>query len=71
MTPDRLRARMNGTIRAFNWGSIALAAPLAGLAATAYGDRPVIAVGIAVLVVSALVLTVSPFRRAELPTAYA
>ena len=71
VTPDRLRARMNGTIRAFNWGSIALAAPLAGLAATAYGDRPVIAVGIAVLVVSALVLTLSPFRRAELPMAYA
>jgi MFS family permease len=71
VTPDRLRARMNGTIRAFNWGSIALAAPLAGLAATAYGDRPVIAAGIGVLVVSALVLTLSPFRRAELPAAYA
>jgi MFS family permease len=71
VTPDRLRARMNGTIRAFNWGSIALAAPLAGLAATAYGDRPVIAVGIGMLVVSALVLTLSPFRGAELPLAYA
>lgn len=71
VTPDRLRARMNGTIRAVNWGSIALAAPLAGLAATAYGDRPVIAVGIALLAVSALVLTLSPFRRAELPSAYA
>ena len=71
VTPDRLRARMNGTIRAFNWGSIALAAPLAGLAATAYGDRPVIAVGIGVLVVSALVLTLSPFRAAAMPTAYA
>ena len=71
VTPDRLRARMNGTIRAFNWGSIALAAPLAGLAATAYGDRPVIAVGIGVLVVSALVLTLSPFRAVAMPTAYA
>lgn len=71
VTPDRLRARMNGTIRAFNWGSIALAAPLAGLAATAYGDRPVIAVGIGALAVSALILTLSPFRNALLPAAYA
>lgn len=67
VTPDRLRARMNGTIRAVNWGSIAVAAPLAGLAATAYGDRPVIAAGIAGLAVAALVLTLSPFRRAAMP----
>lgn len=71
VTPDRLRARMNGTIRAFNWGSIAAAAPLAGLAATAYGDRPVIAVCIGGLGVAALVLTLSPFRGAVMPATYA
>ena len=70
VTPDRLRARMNGTIRAFNWGSIAVAAPLAGLAATTYGNRPVIAVGIGGLMAAALVLTLSPFRRAAMPQAY-
>ncbi|MDT0277787.1 MFS transporter [Blastococcus goldschmidtiae] len=71
VTPDRLRARMNGTIRAFNWGSIAVAAPLAGLTATMYGNRPVIAVGIAGLVAAALVLSLSPFRSARMPAAYA
>lgn len=33
VTPDRLRGRMNATIRTFNWGSIAVAAPLGGWAA--------------------------------------
>ena len=71
VTPDRLRARMNGTIRSLNWGSIAVAAPLAGLLATTYGNRPVIAVGILGLVAAALVLTLSPFRSAVMPTTYA
>ncbi len=71
VTPDRLRARMNGTIRAFNWGSIAVAAPLAGVLAAAYGNRPVIAVGILGLAVAAAVLTFSPFRNAEMPAEYA
>jgi MFS family permease len=70
VTPNRLRARMNGTIRAVNWGSIAVAAPLAGLAATAYGNRPVVAVGIALLAVAALVLTLSPFRDTTMPASY-
>jgi MFS family permease len=71
VTPDRLRARMNGTIRSLNWGSIAVAAPLAGLVATAYGNRPVIAVGVVGLAAAALVLTLSPFRNATMPRAYA
>ena len=69
VTPDRLRARMNGTIRSFNWGSIAVAAPLAGLAATTYGNRWVIAVGIVGLTAAALTLTLSPFRTAVMPEA--
>lgn len=67
VTPDRLRARMNGTIRAVNWGSIAVSAPIAGLAATTYGNRPVIAAGILGLAIAALILTLSPFREAEMP----
>lgn len=58
---------MNATIRTFNWGSIAVTAPLAGLAATAWGNRPVIAAGVAGLVLAALVLTLSPFRQAQMP----
>lgn len=71
VTPDRLRARMNATIRSVNWGSIAVSAPLAGLAATMYGNRPVIAVGIAGLAAAALLLTISPFRSVVMPAAYA
>ncbi len=71
VTPDRLRARMNATIRSVNWGSIAVSAPLAGLAATMFGNRPVIAVGIAGLVAAALLLTLSPYRSVVMPAAYA
>ncbi|MEO7751800.1 MAG: MFS transporter [Terracoccus sp.] len=67
VTPERLRGRMNATIRSFNWGSIAVAAPLAGIAAAAWGNRATIALGVAGLVVAAAVLNLSGYRRAELP----
>lgn len=67
VTPPALRGRMNATIRSLNWGSIAVSAPLAGLAATTWGNRPVIATGVGVLAVASLVLTLSPFRRARMP----
>ncbi|GAA2741383.1 MFS transporter [Terrabacter aerolatus] len=62
VTPDRLRGRMNATIRSFNWGSIAVAAPLGGAMAAAWGNRTAIAAGVVGLVVSALVLWCSPYR---------
>jgi len=67
VTPDRLRARMNATIRSFNWGSIAVSAPLAGWSAATWGNRPVIAIGIVGLVLAAALLTVSPFRTVTMP----
>ena len=67
ITPDRLRARMNATIRSVNWGSIALSAPLAGWAAVSWGNRPVIAAGVVLMLASAAMLTWSPFRGAEMP----
>lgn len=70
VTPDRLRARMNATIRSVNWGSIAVSAPLAGFAATMFGNRPVIAVGIAGLTAAALLLTLSPYRTVVMPQTY-
>lgn len=67
VTPPALRGRMNATIRSVNWGSVAVSAPLAGLAATAWGNRPVIALGVVVVAAASLLLTLSPFRRAEMP----
>ena len=63
VTPDRLRGRMNATIRSFNWGSIAVAAPLGGWVAATWGNRVAIAAGVFGLVVSALVLWCSPYRH--------
>ena len=67
VTPDRLRARMNTTIRSLNWGTIVVSAPLAGWFATAYGNRAAIAAGVLGLVCAALGLTLSPYRRATMP----
>lgn len=67
VTPDRLRGRMNGTIRTFNWGMVAIAAPVAGFLATWWGNRPTLAVAVVGLVVAACVVTFSPFRSAQMP----
>lgn len=66
-TPDRLRARMNATIRSVNWGTIVVSAPLAGWFATHWGNRATIWVGVAGLVVAAAIPTFSPFRAARMP----
>ncbi|HLS44805.1 MAG TPA: MFS transporter, partial [Ornithinicoccus sp.] len=66
-TPDRLRARMNATIRSFNWGTITVSAPLAGWFAVTYGNRSTILVCVLGLAVAALIPTVSPFLRARMP----
>lgn len=67
VTPDRLRGRMNATIRTFNWGMLAVSGPLAGAMAVAWGNRPTIIAAIGVLVLAAGVVTFSPFRRAQMP----
>lgn len=67
VTPDRLRARMNATIRSMNWGLIAVSAPLAGWFAVTAGNRAAIAISIGGLVLAALMLTCSRFRTAKLP----
>lgn len=63
VTPDRLRGRMNATIRSFNWGTIAVAAPLGGWLAASFGNRVAIGVGVIGLVASALWLWCSPYRH--------
>lgn len=68
VTPDRLRARMNATIRSLNWGMIAVAAPLGGLLADVAGFRAALWAGIAGVTIVAFGLSLSPFRRATMPS---
>jgi MFS family permease len=67
VTPDRLRGRMNATIRSLNWGSIAVAAPLGGLVAATWGNRVAIAIGVVGLAAAALLLWCSPYRHVTSP----
>lgn len=67
VTPHRLRGRMNATIRTLNWGPITVAAPLAGLAAATWGNRPVLLIVVLGLIGAASIVTFSPFRTAVMP----
>lgn len=68
ITPDRLRARMNATIRTFNWGGLAIAAGVSGWLASSYGNRMAIGVGFAGLLGATVYLNVSGFRQARMPS---
>ncbi|MEJ8659233.1 MFS transporter [Streptomyces sp. MS1.AVA.4] len=65
VTPDRLRGRMNATIRSMNWGMVAVGAPLGGVLADQVGYRFALWIGLSGAVVQALALAVSPTRRAR------
>lgn len=67
VTPDRLRARMNATIRTFNWGGLAIASFASGWIASTWGNRAALLAGVVVLVAATAYLWRSPFRRAVLP----
>lgn len=66
LTPDGLQARTNTTMRSLNRGVIVIVSPLAGLAAGRLGYTPALAAAATVFTVSALVLVLSPFRRARI-----
>lgn len=68
-TPDRLRGRMNATIRSFNWGMVAVGAPVGGLLADGVSYRSALWVGIAGAVAQGIALAFSPTREAK-ETAY-
>ena len=68
ITPDRLRGRMNATIRSLQLGLDRRLGTLGGWVAATWGNRVAIAVGIAGLAGAATLLTLSPYRRAEFPT---
>ncbi len=58
---------MNTTIRSFNWGLMALAAPLAGWLAYSFGNRVALAIGGTIIVLAAAALALGRFRKAEMP----
>jgi MFS family permease len=65
VTPDRLRGRMNATIRSMNWGMVAVGAPLGGVLADQVSYRFALWIGLSGAVVQALVLAFSPTWRAR------
>jgi MFS family permease len=67
VTPSELRGRMNTTIRSFNWGLIAVAAPLGGWLAFSFGNRVALGIGGAIILLSATALGLSRFRTAVMP----
>lgn len=67
VTPDRLRARMNATIRTFNWGGLAIASLLSGWLAATWGTRTALLSGAAILLAATVYLGRSAYRDAVLP----
>lgn len=65
VTPEGLRGRMNATIRSMNWGMVAVGAPLGGVLADQVSYRFALCIGLSGAVIQALVLTVSPTRKAR------
>jgi MFS family permease len=67
ITPDNLQSRTNITIRSFNRAMIVVGAPAGGILADAIGYRPTFWIAIGGFVLVAVLLAVSPFRRARHP----
>ena len=65
VTPDRLRGRMNATIRSMNWGMVAVGAPLGGVLADQVSYRFALWIGLSGAVIQALALAVSRTRTAR------
>lgn len=64
LTPDALQARTNTTMRSLNRAVIVVVSPLVGLAADRLGYGWGLGFAAAVFAVAALLLALSPFRRA-------
>ena len=65
VTPDALQGRMNATMRSLNRAALVIGAPIGGLLADGIGFRPTIAIGVAGLAVSLVIVALSPFRSAR------
>lgn len=66
LTPDNLQGRTNTTMRSLNRAVLVVVSPLAGLAADQVGFGRTLAASAAIFAVSALILALSPFRRARI-----
>jgi hypothetical protein len=66
VTPDELQARTNTTLRSFNRAVMVVVAPVAGIMADAWGNRPalLLAAGVFALVAGGLAATSFRFVRA-------
>lgn len=67
VTPDRLQARTNTTIRSLNRAMLVVGAPLGGLLADHLGYRPALWLGVAGFTLVAVLLGFSRFRAARHP----
>lgn len=65
VTPDRMLARMSGTMRSVNRGMIVVGAPLGGLVAAAAGTAAALWAAVGFLLLAALALLFSNFRSAR------
>ena len=66
LTPDELQARTNTTMRSLNRAVLVIVSPIAGLAADRLGFGSALVAATAVFAASALILALSPFRRAQI-----
>jgi MFS family permease len=66
LTPDTLQARTNTTIRSLNRAVLVVVSPIAGIAADRFGFAPALIASTAIFAASALILALSPFRRARI-----
>lgn len=67
VTPDELQARTNTTLRSINRAVVVVVAPVAGLAADAWGIRPMLLVAAAIFALVAAGLGMTLFRRVRAP----
>ena len=65
LTPDALQARTNTTMRSLNRAVVVVVSPIAGLLADRFGLGRALGSAVVIFAVSALVLALSPFRRAR------
>lgn len=65
LTPDGLQARTNTTMRSLNRAVLVVVSPLAGLAGTRFGFGPALIACAVIFALSAMILVLSPFRRAR------
>ncbi|HST64814.1 MAG TPA: MFS transporter [Mycobacteriales bacterium] len=65
ITPDRLQARMNATMRSLNRTAVVIGAPLGGLLADSAGFRLALWVAAGGVALAAIGLLASPFRTAR------